>query len=109
MPLRAYAKLYHYAIVPAGWGDITDITGEIAQGTVQEAAGIFTATLDLDRTLFHINFNSFDKLLADYNGLIVQETVPGYCETLGNCTHVGARCLFWFEGADALHSMIVNS
>ena len=36
MPIRAYAKLYHFAIVPAGWGDITDITGNIAEGLVQD-------------------------------------------------------------------------
>ena len=89
MPIRAYAKLYHYAIVPTGWGDITDSSGRIAAGLSQEATGIFTASLDLDTTWFHTNFNSFDKILADYKGDIVQETLPGYCATDGNCSSTG--------------------
>ena len=86
MPIRAYAKLYHFAIVPAGWGDITDQHGNIATGLAQESPGIFTARLDLDKTYFHVNFNSFDKILADHNGDIVKETVPGFCSTPGNCS-----------------------
>eukprot|EP01050_Picozoa_sp_SAG11_P038106 SAG11_NODE_15381_length_580_cov_0.777547_1_plen_101_part_01 len=86
MPIRAYAKLYHYAIVPAGWGDITDQHGRVAPGLAQESTGIFTATLDLDRTYFHVNFNSFGKILADHKGDIVQETIPSYCATAGNCS-----------------------
>ena len=89
MPIRAYPKLFHYAIVPAGWGDITDMHGNVAPGLRQEAEGIFTTVLDLDTTYFHTNFNNFDHILADHKGDIVRETIPGYCGTPGNCSSTG--------------------
>ena len=45
MPIRGYAKLCHYNIVPAGWGDITDTRGLVAADQKQEAPGVFTATV----------------------------------------------------------------
>merc|ERR1712216_1108002 len=63
--------------------------GRVAEGAKQEAPGIFTATLDLDRTLFHANFNNFGPILKDYEGLIETLGVPGYCSTVGNCSHTG--------------------
>ena len=92
MPIRAYAKLFHYNIVPAGWGDITDVTGRVAEGQQQEppGSGIFTTVLDLDRTLFHTNFNQgVAKLLADHKGDVEKLGAPGYCSTPGNCSAVG--------------------
>jgi hypothetical protein len=90
MPMRGFAKLYHFNVVPAGWGDITDTTGQVAKGQSQEAPGIFTATLDLDKTWFHQNFNSnITKLLADHKGDVIVESLPGYCSTDGNCSAIG--------------------
>ena len=87
LPIRSYAKLYHYPIVPAGFGDITLGTSVVvAPSAKQEVPGVFTATLDLDRTVFHVNFNDFSNILNDHKGLIVQESVPGYCTTPGNCS-----------------------
>lgn len=50
--IRGYAKLFHYNIVPAGWGDITDTRGLVASDQKQEADGIFTATIDNDKTWY---------------------------------------------------------
>ena len=89
MPIRGYAKLFHYNIVPAGWGDITDTRGLIPSDHKQEAPGIFTATLDLDKTWFHSNFNDLSKMMNDHKGDLVFESAPGYCSTDGNCSSVG--------------------
>lgn len=89
MPIRGYAKLFHYNIVPAGWGDITDTRGLIPPDHKQEAPGIFTATLDLDKTWFHSNFNDLGKMMNDHKGDLVLESAPGYCSTDGNCSSVG--------------------
>ena len=89
MPIRGYAKLFHYNVVPAGWGDITDSAGQVAQGHAQEppGSGIFTATLDLDKTWFHSNFNAgLNRMMAEHKGDIEFEHVPGYCSTDGNCS-----------------------
>eukprot|EP00658_Telonema_sp_P-2_P016889 TRINITY_DN1653_c0_g1_i12.p1 TRINITY_DN1653_c0_g1~~TRINITY_DN1653_c0_g1_i12.p1 ORF type:complete len:220 (-),score=43.85 TRINITY_DN1653_c0_g1_i12:480-1139(-) len=67
-------------------GDITDMTGQVPGSTTQEADGIFTATIDLDATLFHVNFNNFSQLLADYQGQIETVGLAGYCSTPGNCS-----------------------
>ena len=73
--------------MPAGFGDITlGTSGVVAPSTKQEVPGVFTATLDLDRTVFHTNYNDFSKILDDHKGLIVQESVPGYCSEPGNCS-----------------------
>jgi hypothetical protein len=86
MPLNAYAMLYHYYIVPVGWGNIIDITGENMKDVIKPTPcplprgeeprdGMFIATLDLDRTLIHTNFNTekVAKLLEEHKGEIVQE------------------------------------
>jgi hypothetical protein len=38
-PLRAYSSLYGYRIVPAGWGDVRDITGEVVDGLQRHCNG----------------------------------------------------------------------
>ena len=38
-PLRAYSSLYGYRIVPAGWGDVRDITGEVVDGLERHCNG----------------------------------------------------------------------
>merc|ERR1712232_1520725 len=89
LPIRGYAALYHYSIVPAGWGDITGPDGQVVPDLKQEAPNLFTATLDLDRTYFHTNFNNFSGILKDYKGLIAQEVLPEYCMTPGHCAQQG--------------------
>lgn len=75
MPLNAYAMLYHYYIVPVGWGNIIDITGENMKDVISPKVNMFIATLDTDRTFIHENFNGekVKKLLEDYKDKIVME------------------------------------
>ena len=42
MPIRAYSALYRFAIVPAGWGDITLAGGIVAPDLKQEKPNLFT-------------------------------------------------------------------
>ena len=44
MPIRGYAKLYHYNIVPAGWGDITDTRGLVPSDHTQVRATMTRAS-----------------------------------------------------------------
>ena len=75
MPLNAFAMLYHYYIVPVGWGNIIDITGENMKDVIKPKESMFIATLDLDRTLIHTNFNTekVAQLLEEHKGEVVQE------------------------------------
>jgi len=75
MPLNAYAMLYHYYIVPVGWGNIIDITGENMEDVSKHQDKMFIATLDLDRTLIHTNFDTekVSKLLEEHKGEVEQE------------------------------------
>ena len=75
MPLNAFAMLYHYYIVPVGWGNIIDITGENMTDFRRPRDQMFLATLDLDRTLIHTNFNGekMARLLQEHVGEAVQE------------------------------------
>lgn len=75
MPLNAYAMLYHYYIVPVGWGNIIDITGENMKDIISPKENLFIADLDIDRTFIHENFTGekVKKLLEDYKGEVVME------------------------------------
>ena len=75
MPMNAYATLYHYYVVPVGAGNIIDITGRAVTKVDKPRPKQFIATLDLDRTFVHSNFNSAKvaKLLKDYKGKVVVE------------------------------------
>lgn len=75
MPLNAFAMLYHYYVVPVGWGNIIDITGEEMTDVRRPREQMFVTALDLDRTLIHTNFNGekVAKLLAEHEGEVVQE------------------------------------
>ncbi len=74
-PLNAFAILYHYYIVPVGAGNIMDITGETVTNINSPRSKQFIATLDLDRTFAHHDFNrqKVDKMLAENEGQIVVE------------------------------------
>jgi hypothetical protein len=56
-PLNAYATLYHYYIVPVGAGNIIDLTGNTLEGVDKPREKQFIATLDLDRSFAHHDFN----------------------------------------------------
>lgn len=89
MPIRGYAQVYHYNIVPVGWGDITDITGQVAQGLhAVVPKKMYMATLDLDRTYTHDDFvaGQVEQLVKDHAGLVEFISVPEHCSTAGHCT-----------------------
>jgi hypothetical protein len=77
LPLEAYAMLHHYFVVPVGAGNLVDIAGKTLEPPqVQKPmAGQFLATLDLDRTLIHTNFNEkkVEKLLKEHAGEVELE------------------------------------
>ena len=75
MPLNAYAMLYHYYIVPVGWGNIIDVTGENMKDVISPKEKMFIATLDTDRTFIHENFTGekVAKMLEDHKGEVVME------------------------------------
>jgi predicted amidohydrolase len=77
IPLNAYAMLHHYYVVPVGAGNLIDITGKTLESPqVQKPMPAQTlATLDLDRTLIHTNFNEkkVEKLLKEHKGEVELE------------------------------------
>ncbi len=74
-PLNAFAILYHYYIVPVGAGNIMDITGKLVQPVEKPRDKQFIATLDLDRTFAHQDFNTnkVRKMLEEHKGEIEVE------------------------------------
>lgn len=74
MPLNGYAMCHDYYVVPVGKGNIIDITGQPA--AVEKARpDQFIATLDLDRTLIHHDFNKekVKRLLKEHAGEVELE------------------------------------
>jgi hypothetical protein len=69
-PLNAYAVLYHYYIVPVGAGNIMDITGKPVKPVEKPLPKQFIATLDLDRSFAHYDFNreKVEKMLKEHEG-----------------------------------------
>jgi len=92
MPIRGYAQVYHYNIVPVGWGDITDITGQVAQGLhAVVPKKMYMATLDLDRTYTHDDFVSatVNSIVQNdcQNGTLCEFLyVPEHCSVEGHCS-----------------------
>ncbi len=74
-PLNAYAILYHYYIVPVGAGNIMDMMGKPCEPVEKPLLKQFIATLDLDRSLAHYDFNreKVDKMLKEHEGEIKVE------------------------------------
>jgi beta-ureidopropionase len=74
-PLNAYAMLHHYYVVPVGAGNIIDVTGESIKDVQQPRPQQSIATLDLDRTFIHTNFNTekVTKLLEEHKGEVELE------------------------------------
>jgi len=77
LPLTAYAMLHQYYVVPVGTGNLIDVTGRTLEPPhVQKPLpGQFIATLDLDRTFVHTNFNETKvaRLLKEHKGEVEQE------------------------------------
>jgi predicted amidohydrolase len=75
MPLNGYAMIHNYYVVAVGWGNIIDIFGKTIDKVEKPRPQQFIATLDLDRTLVHTNFNETKvaKLLREHQGEVVQE------------------------------------
>jgi hypothetical protein len=70
-PLNAYAALYHYCIVAAGWGNIIDpITGKDIKKCHKVSPRQYITTVDLDATLVHKDFTGekIAKLLKEHKG-----------------------------------------
>ncbi|MBP7936161.1 MAG: carbon-nitrogen hydrolase family protein [Phycisphaerae bacterium] len=72
MPLNGYAMCHNYCIVPVGRGNIIDATGRTMEAVEQPCPGQFVATLDLDRTIVHKDFNSkkVAQLLKEHKGQV---------------------------------------
>jgi hypothetical protein len=77
-PLNAYAILYHYYIVPVGKGNIMDITGQPIEPVEKPLPEQFIATLDLDRSFAHQDFNSekVAKMVKEHAGELKVERTP---------------------------------
>lgn len=76
--------------MPAGWGDVRDITGEVVRGLNQTSPDVFVAEIDLDRTLVHLDFNqAVATLLAEHAGDVEAETLDEYCAAAGRCMQQG--------------------
>lgn len=78
-PLNAMAMLFHYYIVPVGAGNIMDITGRAIEKLEEPKPDQFIATIDLDRTFVHLDFNKdkVEKLLREHAGEVELESFPG--------------------------------
>jgi len=76
--LMAHALNHHYYIVTStleGDSAVFDITGDEILYKKSDTINVSRITLDLDRCIFHENFNmgKRDKLLSDYDGKVVQD------------------------------------
>lgn len=75
LPLNGYAMIHNYYIVSAGWGNMIDILGKTIENVEKPRPQQFIATLDLDRTLIHKDFNQkkVARLLQEHPSEIAQE------------------------------------
>ena len=75
MPLNGYAMIHNYNVVAVGRGNIIDIFGKTIDNVEKPRPQQVIATLDLDRTLVHLDFNEkkVAKLLREHQGEVVQE------------------------------------
>ena len=77
MPLNANAMLHNYYVVAVGAGNLVDLTGKTLEAPRVETPcpGQFIATLDLDRTLIHTNFNEekVQRLLREHKDEVEME------------------------------------
>jgi len=74
-PLRGYAGIHAYYVVSVGNGEFFDMTGEIIPPSATPRQRVHIATLDLDRTLVHKDYNreKVAALLEEHAGKITLE------------------------------------
>ncbi len=77
--LQAHALMHHYYVVTStqtGDCQVFDITGERLLDERADGVSVSRATLDLDRAVYHHNFNldKRDLLLREHGGDVVEET-----------------------------------
>jgi hypothetical protein len=77
LPLNGYAMIHNYYVVSAGWGNVIDILGNNIDPVEKPRPGQFIATIDLDRTLVHKDFNKekMDRLLKERAGEVGLDTL----------------------------------
>jgi predicted amidohydrolase len=75
LPLNGYAMLHNYYVVAVGQGNLIDITGAAIEPALRPRPQQAIATLDLDRTLVHHNFNEAKvaRLLNEHRGEVEAE------------------------------------
>lgn len=75
LPLNGYAMIHNYYVVSAGWGNMIDILGKTIDDVEKPRPEQFVATIDLDRTLIHKDFNKekVARLLEEHQGEVGQE------------------------------------
>jgi predicted amidohydrolase len=75
MPLNGYAMIHNYYVVAVGRGNIIDLLGRTIDTVEKPRPQQLIATLDLDRTLIHRDFNTgkVTRLLKEHQGEVVQE------------------------------------
>jgi hypothetical protein len=76
LPLNGYAMIHNYCIVPVGLGNLIDCFGRPVQKVDRPRADLAIATVDLDVTIVHQDFNGAKvaKLLLEHAGEV--EKVP---------------------------------
>jgi beta-ureidopropionase len=77
--LNGYAMIHNYPVVAVGSGNMIDLLGQTIDEVEQPRPQQFIATIDLDRTLIHTNFNEqkVARLLAEHQGEVEQERFFG--------------------------------
>jgi hypothetical protein len=73
--LNGYALIHNYYIVAVGAGNMIDLTGQTIDSGERPRSQQSIATLDLDRTLVHTNFNEekVSRLLREHSDEVEQE------------------------------------
>jgi predicted amidohydrolase len=75
LPLAGYAMIHNYYVVAVGRGTFIDNLGRTIDAVEKPRPQQLIATLDLDRTLIHSNFNKekLARMLREHRGEIVEE------------------------------------
>ena len=82
IPLNGYAMIHNYYVVAVGWGNMIDVLGETIENVEKPRDQQFIATLDLDLTIVHQDFNAkkIKQLLAEHPGEVEMLPTPGKME-----------------------------
>ncbi len=70
LPLNGYAAIHNYYVVAVGWGNMIDIFGKTIKNIHKPRPEVRVATLDLDLTPVHKDFNGekVARLLREHRG-----------------------------------------